>query len=271
MMRARLTHQVHKLFGRVPLVRAIGHWRSDRLFRRWRARNPGATYADYYAASVSHRMRQGRAHYTLGPRGWTPGHGPAVEWDADSFAERGMRLWHQIRAFGLEPYMRCVDYGCGSLRLGQHAIRYLDPGNYWGVDVVETFIEEGIKFIGPELLSEKRPRFGVIDDFMLAEIGRWEPDFIFSNAVLQHVPPDELGVFFERLAKMMAPRTRAYVLFISAGRQQRVKAMNWAYPADDLLAIIARAGLSAKTGIVDPCIRRVDGRDREVLEIRRLS
>ena len=70
---------------------------------------------------------------------------------------------------------------------------------------------------------------------------------------------------------MMAPTTRAYVLFISADRQQRVKSMNWAYPADHLLGVIARAGLSAKAGTVDPGVRCVDGRDREVLEIRRSS
>ena len=60
----------------------------------------------------------------------------------------------------------------------------------------------------------------MIDDFILAEIGRWQPDFIFSTAVLQHVPTNELGVFFERLARMMAPNTRAYVLFITADRRE---------------------------------------------------
>ena len=59
------------------------------------------------------------------------------------------------------------------------------------------------------------------------------------------------------------------MLFISADRRQRIKAMNWAYPADELLAVIAKAGLSAKIGKVDPGIRRVDGREREVLEIHR--
>ena len=269
MMRPGLTHRLHNLLGRVSLVRAIGHWRSDRRFSRWRKRHPGATYADFYAASVSRKMSQGRAHYTLGPRGWAPGHGPAVDWDTDSFAERGMRLWHQIRAFGLEPNMRCVDYGCGSLRLGQHAIRYLELGNYWGVDVVGTFIDEGLKLIDPELFRQKLPRLSVTYDFMLAEIGRWEPDFIFSNAVLQHVPPDELEVFFQRLARMMVSKTRAYVLFISADWQQRVKAMNWAYPTDKLLPVIAAAGLAANVGDVDPGLRLVDGRDRKVLEIRR--
>ena len=89
--------------------------------------------------------------------------------------------------------------------------------------------------------------------------------------MLQHVPPEELGVYFERLARMMGPETRAYVLFISARQRQRIKAMNWAYPADDLLTEIAKAGLGATIGEVEPGIRRVDGRDRAVLEIRRSS
>ena len=211
-MNVRLTYRVHKLFGRVPLIRAIGHWRSDRRFRRWRARNPGATYADYYAASVSRKMRQGKAHYTLGSRGWTPGHGPAVEWDADSFAERGMRLWHQIHAFGLEPGMRCVDYGCGSLRLGQHAIGLSRPGQLLGHRRRRDVHRGGDQAHRPRLVPGKTASLRRDRRLHLDEIGRWRPDFIFSNAVLQHVPPEELGVYFERLARMMAPETRAYVL-----------------------------------------------------------
>jgi hypothetical protein len=43
--------------------------------------------------------------------------------------------------------MRCVDFGCGSLRLGQHAIRYLDRSNYWGVDLTDSFIRAGIDLL----------------------------------------------------------------------------------------------------------------------------
>jgi len=124
-------------------VRALAQWRSDRRFAKWKKHNPGKTYADFYAADVENKIRKGKSHYTLGGRGWVPGHGPAIEFDEQSFADRGLAIWEQILAFGLEPQMRCVDYGCGSLRLGQHAMRYLDPGHYYGVDVVEAFINEG--------------------------------------------------------------------------------------------------------------------------------
>jgi hypothetical protein len=249
------------------LLRAIGHWRSDRRFHRWRARNPGASHADFYAASVARRIAQGKSHCTLGSRGWLPGHGPAIQWDQDSFAERGLGLWQQIRDFGLTPDLRCVDYGCGSLRLGQHAIRFLEAGNYWGIDIVDTFIAQGLALIGPDLIEQKQPHLGVINDSTLADIASWKPDFIFSNAVLQHVPSDELDVYFERLAGMMTRGTRAYVLFITAERERRVKAMNWAYPADILLAPLARAGLAATVRDVAPGIRLVDGRERKVIEI----
>lgn len=267
-MRNRRSPRFKQLVRSVGLVRAVGGWRSDLTFRRWKANHPDGTYADFYAHSVLRKIGRGEPHLTLGARGWSPGHGPAVDWDSDTFAERGMRLWHQILAFGLKPDMRCVDYGCGSLRLGQHAIWYLDRRNYWGIDVVGAFIEQGLKLIGPEPVEAKQPHLDVIDDGVLADIARWRPNFIFSNAVVQHVPPSELGPFFERLARMMTSDTRAYVLFISASRRQRVKAMNWAYPAGDLVAVMAEAGLSATIGKVDPAIRRVDGRDREVLEIR---
>lgn len=148
-------------------------------------------------------------------------------------------------------------------------LRYLEPGNYYGIDVVDTFINDGLTLIDPKLLEEKQPRLGVIDDETLRKVAAWEPDFIFSNAVLQHVPPDELGLYFQRLASIMAPHTKAYVLFITAGRRQRVKTMNWAYPADYLQLVIAVSAplLAVAVVDVDPRIGTVDGRPRKALRL----
>jgi hypothetical protein len=262
-----LSRRIRRLARKFAPLRALGHWRSDRKFHSWKKANPGKSFADFYAADVEGKIRRGKHHFTLGLRGWEPRDHSPVGWDEELFASRGLEIWQQILVFGLEPQMRCVDYGCGSLRLGQHAMRYLEPGNYYGIDVVETFINEGLKLIDPKLLEEKRPHLGVIDDATLRKVGDWDPDFIFSNAVLQHVPPDELGLYFQRLASIMAPRTRAYVLFISAERQQRVKTMNWAYRADDLQLVIGVSAPSLVVEIadVDPSLGTVDGRPRKAL------
>ncbi len=263
------SRRLKALVRNLAVVQWIAHKRSDRRFRSWQAANRGGTYAQFYAATVVRKIGEGKHHCTLGARGWVPGHGPGVVWEQDSFARRGLLLWDQIRDFGLTPQMRCVDYGCGSLRLGQHAMRFLDAGNYAGIDVVDTFINEGLELIDPKLIDDKRPLLATISDAALRTLHDWKPDFIFSNAVVQHVPPEELGTFFERLAAMMVPGTQAFVLFIDAPRRQRVKSMNWAYPAAELQVALSAAApaLTVALDEVRPEVRMVDGRPRRVLRI----
>jgi SAM-dependent methyltransferase len=225
-----LTRRASIRLANLPLVKRISIWRADRAYRRWARRNPGKSFADFYVERVEGRARSGRPHPTLGTHGFAKGQGESIHWDQASFAERGLENWQQFLDFGLQPHMRCVDYGCGSLRLGQHAIRYLDRGNYWGVDVSQGFMEAGLELIGDELVAEKRPRLSLIDRRSIEDIGRWAPDFIMCNAVLQHVPEDELPTFFERLAAMMAGGAFAYVIFVEAEEVARFKAASWAYP-----------------------------------------
>lgn len=215
----------------LPVLRAVPIWIWNRRYRRWKRSNPEGTFAQFYAADAEAKIRKGKSHATLGVRSWADGRAAPVEWDQSTFAQRGHENWQQIVELGLRREMRCVDYGCGSLRLGQHAIRYLDPGNYWGIDISDTFYAEGLKLLPPDLVTEKRPRFGVIAEPLLADIRAGGPEFIFANAVLQHVPPEELGLFFRRLAAMMTPASRAYILFVASERTvKRIKGMSWAYP-----------------------------------------
>jgi hypothetical protein len=236
----------------LPGVRALPIWLCDQRFRRWKKRNPQGSFADFYVADAERKLRKGRPHSTLGARGWTTKGSCRIDWDSDSFANRGLINWHQILELGLQPDMRCVDFGCGSLRLGQHAIRYLDPSNYWGIDVTETFIRAGLPLLPPELVESRQPKLGVISDPLLAQIREWRPDFIFANAVPQHVPPAELPSFFRQIAAMMAPATRAYVLFVAGSRTRRIKAVSWTYPAE-LLEEMAR------TAAPDAAVRTIDG------------
>lgn len=252
--------------GALPPVRLISILRSNRRLKKWRSEHPGAPFANFYAQRIEQKLRKGRSHTTLGARGWQLGDDSAVEWDRQSFAQRGLRPWNDVVALGLEPHMRCVDYGCGSLRLGQHAMRYLDAGNYYGIDVTDSFTAAGIELIDPELLRSKAPRLAAISGDVLRTIRAWEPDFIFSNAVLQHVPPEELSLYFERLEWMMAPHTKAYILYITGERVQRFDSMSWSYPAEYIRAAARLAAPSLNIAEISVHYsRRGDGRRREVL------
>jgi len=53
----------------------------------------------------------------------------------------GRWAFSQLLSEGLKPDDVLVDYGCGTLRMGLHAIRYLAPGNYWGLDINEKVLK----------------------------------------------------------------------------------------------------------------------------------
>lgn len=68
-------------------------------------------------------------------------------------------LWsfRMLMRQGLRKQDVLVDYGCGTMRIGIHAVRYLGKGAYWGLDVSETQLEEARLRVGPRLLAKKRP------------------------------------------------------------------------------------------------------------------
>jgi trans-aconitate methyltransferase len=169
--------------------------------------------------------------------------------------------------------MRTVDYGCGSLRLGQHAIAYLDAERYCGVDPSPHFIDDGLLLLDAALVAAKRPWLGILDNDTIDDIHEWQPQFIFSHAVLQHVPPGELTIYFERLGEMMAPGCTAAIMFPCATKQKRIKAMSWAYPQAHLERL-------AKQAIPDASIRftglpkgneGLSGGGRRLMIVRRLG
>jgi len=248
-------------------VRAAPIWVFEQRFRLWKKTHPGGSFAQFYVFDAERKLRNGRHHSTLGARGWATSGSCAVDWDSSSFSARGLVNWRQIVALGLKPDMRCVDFGCGSLRLGQHAIRYLERSNYWGVDLTDSFIRSGIALLEPGLIDLKQPRLGVISDALLAEIRDWAPGFIFANAVVQHVPLDELPRFFRTVAAMMAPSTRAFVLFVADDRVRRIKSASWAYPPQLLEAAVKAAlpGASVRTIDGEDSYERITGGNRKIL------
>jgi SAM-dependent methyltransferase len=47
-----------------------------------------------------------------------------------------------LRNFGLKSNSTFFDFGCGTGRLGKHAIEFLDPGKYFGSDISESMLKD---------------------------------------------------------------------------------------------------------------------------------
>ena len=79
--------------------------------------------------------------------------GPADLWE--------MKRDFQIRflkAVGLKPEHRLLDFGCGTLRGGIPLIQYLDKTNYIGFDARRDVIEEGYLELSKYQLEHKEPQ-----------------------------------------------------------------------------------------------------------------
>ncbi|HWA89886.1 MAG TPA: class I SAM-dependent methyltransferase [Rhizomicrobium sp.] len=174
----------------------------NRQYLAYRERNPGRSYAQWlHEAAVAH-VRTGGRHATLGDN---LGH--------DDWWEAGRTNFERyLKLLPIRPDSKLVDYGCGSLRIGAHFIRYLDPGRYFGLDITTGLIDAGKEIIGGAMLAGKQPLFGAIEEEALAKAVAFGADFVCSTAVCYHVHPDEAPVYFGNLARLTA-KTGATLFF----------------------------------------------------------
>lgn len=101
----------------------------DLKFLFWKLRHAGANFSDYYAGSIAVGLKRDRSHKTLGARKFLLGSFifSPVELGQLENQFRGTNYFEVAIKYGLQSNHTCVDYGCGSLRVGQHLISYLQP------------------------------------------------------------------------------------------------------------------------------------------------
>jgi ubiquinone/menaquinone biosynthesis C-methylase UbiE len=167
----------------------------DIAFANYKIEHPDATYAQFSVSGQFAYIKRGNLHPTLGTK--TQKFRDFWEAGKSDFSSYQQQL-------KICPNHRIVDYGCGSLRLGAHFIRYLDPGCYFGLDVTTDFIELGKEVLGEEILNEKKPEFGAIKEEVIAVAEDFGADFVISTACAFQIHPDEKMDFIlniKRLAK----------------------------------------------------------------------
>jgi len=220
-------------------------------FRCRRLCLPNIRFSDFYVESIGRTLDSGGVHRTLGKKYWLKGAVDAAgrRRASQAFGSVGLEPFAIIVKHGLAPHHSCVDYGCGMLRIGMHAIRFLDRGNYWGLDITDRFFRDGLELMEQDLIESKAPHLRVIEESVIAALERTPPDFLFSNAVLKHVPPFELDGFFDNFMRLVGPRTRAIIFFEEAPEQRRTAGVTWAYPADLLIGKIRSRNSSATVEI----------------------
>lgn len=231
--------------------------RSNADFENWKKRNPAGSFKDFYAQAEEIELGKNRIHPTLGGQLTT---GP--------YEEAGLPIFRSLTRLGLKADDVCVDYGCGTLRIGLHLIRFLQREAYFGLDISAKLLEEGRTLIGKKLWEEKAPRLRVISPESLAEVAAAKPSLVFSNAVLIHVHPGELTEYLDNLIDLTGAPGRAFIFSRwTHGETIQTSGHSWAHNKARLEELVRRRGVSFSVVSDEPAKSAPKGVRRCILRI----
>ena len=144
--------------------------------------------------------------------------------------------WDKLQAYqlnllvsnGLKPHHKLLDIGCGPLQGGLAYIKYLDKGNYFGIDKNTKAVTIGKTQVRKNKLEDKNPFLSVSDTFGLNEITDVNFDFMWSSQVLYYFDDDLL----KSLLKMISLRLKENGKFLCdiigpKHYEFRLKEHNW--------------------------------------------
>lgn len=120
---------------------------------------------------------------------------------------------------GLKPHHKLLDLGCGCLRGGLHFIRYLNQGNYCGLDISKEILEVGREFLVKEKLVHKKPTLQVNRDLKFEELVPKKFDYILAQSVFTHMPLNDIEECFQNVHKIMRPESVFFATFNDGGQE----------------------------------------------------
>ncbi|MGL5809511.1 MAG: class I SAM-dependent methyltransferase [Nocardioides sp.] len=127
--------------------------------------------------------------------------------------EMGEKQVAFLREQGLAPRHLFLDVGCGSLRAGRLISSYLDPGNYYGIDINHSLLVAGYDH---ELDDEGRAR---LPSAQLRATDRFNADFgvkfdyAIAQSVFTHVSLNWIRLCLWRVSQVLAPGGKFYATF----------------------------------------------------------
>jgi SAM-dependent methyltransferase len=125
--------------------------------------------------------------------------------------ELGLKQIEFLQARGLKRTDSVLDVGCGALRGGIHLTRFLDPGNYTGVDRNASLIAAGYRELDEAGLADRNARLIVETDFKLSGLGPF--DWVLAQSLFTHLPINRIQRCLHEVARVLKPEGRFYATY----------------------------------------------------------
>ena len=164
----------------------------------------------------------------------------------DSWLRVGQLQFDYLLRHGLEPAHRVLDLGCGNLRLGWRLISYLQPGNYFGVDIspvimlsaLDRLVEFRLQGRLPHLFLARGTDYRFLpEDFF---------DFVQAHSVFTHLRLEAIAQVLTGIRRVMKPGTAFDFTYASTdGEPGEYLGEDFRYPGPLLLRMAEQCGFSA--------------------------
>ena len=146
-----------------------------------------------------------------------------AEIQQDVHRKFGGGMWDEIgplqfdflKERGLRPAHNFLDIGCGALRGGIHFIKYLERGNYYGVDINASLIDAGRVELAKAGLTQKEPHLVLSDRFDLQQFGK-KFEFLLALSLFTHLFSNQILRCLAAVRDVLAPAGKFFATFFVA-------------------------------------------------------
>lgn len=142
-----------------------------------------------------------------------------------------------LKAHGLAPHHMMLDYGCGWLRTGAEAIRYLEPGHYVGIDISAGRVKAGRKRLIADGIDPESFAVFTVRDCALREVEDRRFDIVWANSVFSHMPAGDIRAMLASLRPLLTTGARFFFNFVRADRPVTKSIKSFSYQVDEMRAL----------------------------------
>ena len=162
----------------------------------------------------------------------------------ESWLALGQLQFDYATSHGLKPDMRMLEIGCGNLRAGLF-IDYLDPGNYYGVDISPDILIAALDTVAEQGLATKLPHLTVVKNLRLHFLPDASFDFVHAHSVFSHSPIEVIDECLASVGRVLAPGGFFDFTFDKTeGVEHQVLHEDFYYRTQTLVDLAAKHGLT---------------------------
>lgn len=165
----------------------------------------------------------------------------------EEWLQHGQLQFDYLRRHGLRPSDRMLEIGCGNLRAGWLFIDYLDPGNYYGLDISPDILLDGQRTLAEFGLQAKLPHLALVDDLTFGFLPSAHFSVVHAHSVFSHSPRHVIGECLASVGRVMAPGAFFdFTFHRTEGAEHHLLGWAFYYRTDTLLQLVGSHGLEAR-------------------------